>query len=160
MIMTPAIDLTPSRPLKPGDAAAAIIHTGDGRYLLQHRDSSRAIFYPDHWGFFGGGLEHEESPLTALQRELLEELNSDFAGCQIIPFGRFQFEVNIPCASAFDRHYYEIRVEPDAIKKFRLGEGAGMTLVDGTAALNQMRLVPYDGFALWLHRHQKMLAKR
>lgn len=160
MIVTPAFDLSPAQPLSPGDAAAAIIHTGDGRYLLQHRDALRTIFYPDHWGCFGGGIENGESPLDALRRELREELNSGFGECPIASFGQFRFEVKVPGVQAFERHYYEIRIEPGAVQALSLGEGAGMALIDGASALHQLRLVPYDAFALWLHRYQGMLAGR
>ncbi len=46
------------------DAAAAIIFLDDGRYLMQHRDDKPGIFYPDHWGLFGGAIEPGEDPET------------------------------------------------------------------------------------------------
>jgi hypothetical protein len=33
-----------------------------------------------------------------------------------------------------------------------------MALLPGADALHNHRLVPYDGFALWLHFHQRLLA--
>jgi len=51
----------------------AIIYRSD-EYLLQLRDNCRDISYPDQWSFFGGEIEHGETPWRALQRELLEEL--------------------------------------------------------------------------------------
>lgn len=45
----------------------------DHRFLLQHRDDSAPTF-PSYWGFFGGGVELNETPLEALQREAYEEL--------------------------------------------------------------------------------------
>ncbi len=55
-------------PLKPGDAVAAVILAPDGRYVLQLRDRIKGIFFPDHWGFFGGGVETSDGDLTtALQ---------------------------------------------------------------------------------------------
>ena len=41
--------------LSVGDASAAIIILEDGRYLLQLRDDIELIWYPGHWGCFGGG---------------------------------------------------------------------------------------------------------
>ena len=41
--------------------------------LLQHR-SKDAKRLPDHWAFFGGGLEQGETPEQAMARESIEEL--------------------------------------------------------------------------------------
>lgn len=56
-------------------AVKAIIHDQKGRFLLQHRDNVAGIGEPDHWGFFGGGVEEGESLTVALERELQEELS-------------------------------------------------------------------------------------
>ncbi len=53
--------------------AKAIIHQNK-QFLLQLRDNSPGIVYPNQWSFFGGGIESEETPWQALQRELEEEL--------------------------------------------------------------------------------------
>ena len=157
--MKPAFDLKPSRPLVPADAVAALIHTDDGRYLLQHRDAISTIFYPDHWGCFGGAMDPGEKPLEALHRELCEELALDLRNRQIGVFGQFDFNLEIIGIGAFNRLYYNILIDPAEIENMRLGEGAGMALVDGCDALHRHRLVPYDGFALWLHYYQDILGR-
>ena len=53
--------------------AKAIIVQND-RFLLQLRDDSVDILYPNQWSFFGGEVELDETPWQALQRELEEEL--------------------------------------------------------------------------------------
>lgn len=50
-----------------------IFYSSTGQILLQHR-SHDAWRLPDHWAFFGGGIEPGESPTEALQREVIEEL--------------------------------------------------------------------------------------
>lgn len=50
-------------PLSVGDAVAAIICVEAGGYLMQLRDARPDIWYPDHWGLFGGALEPEEDPI-------------------------------------------------------------------------------------------------
>lgn len=154
---TAGFDLAPARPLKPGDAAVAILHTGDGRYLLQQRDAIPTIFYPDHWGFFGGALEPGETATQALRRELREELALEIGAQAAVRFGHISFGVDAVGIGSVSREYFEVRIEPGSVGGLRLGEGAGLRLVDGRDALHRMRLVPYDAFALWLHYYQNML---
>src|SRR5262245_25765419 len=78
-------------PLAVGDAAAALLVLEDGRYLLQLRDDLPHIWYPDHWGLFGGGVDHGEDAVAALRRELREELDLDMAEAR--PFVSFTFDL-------------------------------------------------------------------
>jgi len=54
------------------DVAAAVIERPDGCFLLGQRAPD--TFYPGYWEFPGGKVEPGETPLTALVRELHEEL--------------------------------------------------------------------------------------
>ena len=157
--MTPSFDLTPSKPLQPSDAVAAILRTADGSYLLQHRDPIPTIFYPDHWGCFGGAIDPGEQPMQALLRELQEELGMDARGLPIRVFGRFSFSVEGAGIPALERVYYDILIEESEVSRYRLGEGSEMRLVPARDALHTLRLVPYDGFVLWLHCYQNMLVR-
>lgn len=47
---------------------------GNFEFYLSHR-SKTAKQYPDHWSFWGGGIEKDETPEEALTREIQEELN-------------------------------------------------------------------------------------
>ncbi len=53
--------------------ALAILYQGD-RVLMQLRDDVDTILYPGHWGLFGGHLEADERPATAVVREVYEEI--------------------------------------------------------------------------------------
>ena len=155
--MLSPVDLTPTRALSPANAAAALICTADGRYLLQRRDAKPTIFYPDHWGCFGGALEKGESPLDALRRELFEELAMELDPSAARYFAQFTFSVESPRIAALERAYFEVLIDPLSVGRMRLSEGTAMELIDGRHALNNLRLVPYDGFALWLHCHRAKL---
>lgn len=58
---------------QPVRVAIAILHSSN-QFLLQLRDNIPDIIYPGHWGLFGGHLEPGETPFTAVQRELNEEI--------------------------------------------------------------------------------------
>lgn len=53
--------------------AIAILYQQD-HFLMQLRDNIPGIFYPGHWGLFGGHVEPGETPDVAIERELLEEI--------------------------------------------------------------------------------------
>ena len=55
------------------EVALAMLHQED-RWLLQLRDENPGIVAPGCWGLFGGHLEHGETALVALRRELNEEI--------------------------------------------------------------------------------------
>src|SRR6476620_6979367 len=88
----PSRYLEPKGPLKPANAAVALIVDEDGRYLVQLRDSKPTIFFPDHWGCFGGALEPGETDEHCLQREIDEELGLDLRQCAVRPFTTFTFD--------------------------------------------------------------------
>ena len=56
----------------PTEVAAAVIERDDGTFLLAQRPEGKP--YPGYWEFPGGKIEAGEDPITALARELHEEL--------------------------------------------------------------------------------------
>lgn len=147
--MTRSPSMMSTLPLQARDAVAAIIVVDGEGYLLQHRDDLPEIWYPDHWGCFGGAMEPGETPEAALQRELDEEL-----GCGRLAMRRFaslNFDVPILGPATIVRHYYEVTVTSGEVERFVLGEGRAMTCVDREGVLCRLRVVPYDAFALFLH---------
>lgn len=54
--------------------SAVILPYQDTTILMQLRDNKQGILYPGHWGFFGGSIEPDETPLQCATRELYEEL--------------------------------------------------------------------------------------
>lgn len=145
------------KPLTPCDAVAAII-TANGRYLMQLRDDRRGIFYPDHWGFFGGAIERGESKVRALIRELDEELDLVVTTSDIRPFSAFTFDFHFAVDAAVVRTFYDVRLAPARLEPVRLREGQEMKLFTADEALDPARKVaPYDAFALWLHANRARL---
>ena len=45
------------------------------KYLLQLRDNKPDIYFPNHWGLFGGATENNESPTESIKREIFEEIS-------------------------------------------------------------------------------------
>jgi len=54
-----------------------LIENAEGEILLQLRDNTPAIPYPNCWGTFGGQIEDGETPEQAIRREIKEELDYD-----------------------------------------------------------------------------------
>jgi 8-oxo-dGTP pyrophosphatase MutT (NUDIX family) len=62
----------------------------DQRILMQLRDQKESIVFPGQWGFFGGSIDADESPLVAAKRELLEELQ--LSPPELLPLGPDEIE--------------------------------------------------------------------
>jgi len=131
------------------DAAAALIILDDGRYLMQLRDDKPGIFYPNHWGLFGGAIEEKEDAEIALRRELQEEIayNVD----EMTYFTRMDFGFEMLGGKSSKRLFYEVRMPATALRGLRLGEGHAMSAMAVDEILLEHRVVPYDSFAIWLH---------
>jgi len=67
-----------------------VIENAEHKILLQLRDDSAAIAYPNTWGTFGGQVEQGETPLEAIVREIKEELGYDLENPEF--FGNYPFE--------------------------------------------------------------------
>ena len=147
--------LSDATPLSMRDAVAAIVLVDGDRYLLQQRDDKPGIWYPGHWGCFGGAVEPNESPEDALSRELQEELGLDVG--RVRPAGNYVFELgDIGLRSAY-RRYFAIDLVAGDLQRLTLGEGHGMAVFDREAVLSELRLTPYDAFALFLFMEQQRL---
>ena len=135
--------------LRPGNAAAAIIFLDDGRYLLQLRDNRKGIFFPSHWGLFGGSVEEGEQPADTLRRELEEELGLIVTEPRLLT--RFEFDLAPMGLTRIYREFFEVRLPAAAVPSLRLGEGVAFDAFSREQILALPRLAPYDAFALWFH---------
>ena len=148
--------LNAQTPLTTSDAAAALLVLEDERYLLQLRDDLPRIWYPGHWGLFGGSVDPGEDAVEALRRELREELGLEISQAQL--FVQFEFDLTPIGLKRYFRAYYEVPVALATFERLVLGEGADMRALPGEEALALPRLSPYDAFALFLHHHRLRLS--
>jgi 8-oxo-dGTP pyrophosphatase MutT (NUDIX family) len=143
----PEYFLRPQIRLRPGHAACAVIVLDDGRYLMQLRDLKPGIFYPGHWGLFGGAIDGGETPQAALRRELREEIGFDAEDLRLLT----QFSFTCGGHGRVDRYFYEVALAKDVLPELKLHEGAQMRAFTAAKILTQPRVVPYDSFAIWIH---------
>jgi 8-oxo-dGTP pyrophosphatase MutT (NUDIX family) len=153
----PSRYLEPQGRLKPANAAVALILDEQARYLVQLRDSKPTIFFPDHWGCFGGALEPGETDEGCLARELDEELGLDLRQCAVRHFTTFTFDFGFAGGSVIHRAFYEVAATEAALGNLTLREGRSMQLFPGPELLT-MQVVPYDRFAIWMHCYRMELS--
>src|SRR5437870_5307193 len=108
--------LQPGAKLDPADAAAALIVDETNRYLVQLRDAKPTIFFPDHWGCFGGAHDPGESDEDCLARELKEELDLDLSRLRARRFTTFTFDFGFAGGAVIHRAYYEVCVTPEVLE--------------------------------------------
>jgi 8-oxo-dGTP diphosphatase len=75
------------------NVAVVILYDNDRRILLQHRTKDAPTF-PDHWAFFGGGIEGDETAEEAVKRETLEELEYRLAAPRLFETRRLVHQGN------------------------------------------------------------------
>jgi 8-oxo-dGTP pyrophosphatase MutT (NUDIX family) len=144
--------------LRPAHAVAALLRLADGRYVMQLRDSNPAIFYPDHWGCFGGAVDPGEAPLAALVRELQEELQAVVDPADVERFTEFSFDFSFCGDGTRLRTYFSVRLPQSDLAGLVLGEGADFAAFEPDALLAMPRVVPYDAFALWMYHARGRIA--
>jgi 8-oxo-dGTP pyrophosphatase MutT (NUDIX family) len=139
--------------LTPSDAVVGLIVCDDGRYLMQLRSQKPGIFYPGHWGLFGGAVDPGETADAALSRELWEELGIEIAHAEY--FTEFTFDFGFCGHGRVWRRYYTIEIASSSVDEMILGEGSDLRTFHAREILVGRRVVPYDAFAIWLHATQE-----
>lgn len=147
--MTEPVFIAATGPIRAANAVAALLVLEDGRYVMQLRDAIPRIFYPDHWGCFGGAVDAGEAPEQTLRRELHEELELSLTDA--LEFTRFDFDFTRLGQRRVYRIYYEVPVSAAAFSRFVLHEGAQVRAFSAFEILSEQRVTPYDAFAIWLH---------
>lgn len=125
---------------------------------MQLRDDIPGIWFPGHWGLFGGAVDDDETPLAAMHRELEEELG--LRGREIRYFSQVIFDLGDPEAGFRRRYFYEVPIAAEEIAGLTLGEGQAMRLFEAgemLSAHSALKLVPYDAFGLLLHANRSLI---
>ncbi|MFK7802322.1 MAG: NUDIX domain-containing protein [Anaerolineae bacterium] len=119
--------------------ALILLEDHDKRIFLQLRDNIPHIGHPDHWGFFGGAAEGNETSTEAALREIEEELAITLDPGQLSFLKSFDFENE----KELVLFHYPIE---DGLKNASLGEGqrfAAHTKASiQTGTIDQKRVVP------------------
>lgn len=142
--------------LKPEDAVAAIILNQEGQVLLQLRDNKNGIFFPNHWGLFGGAVEEGEGPEQTLKRELKEELSIIFDGQQMCQFIRMELGFHAEYR-LIKRDFFTVKIENHQIELINLKEGSATRFFTLDESLKIPNFAPYDRYALWVFFNQQRI---
>ncbi|MEO1591387.1 MAG: NUDIX hydrolase [Cyanobacteria bacterium J06632_22] len=103
--------------IKKVEVAIAILHQNN-QFLMQLRDDIPGIFYPGHWGFFGGHIESGETADQGVRRELIEEIG--YAPLQLSLFQRTEDDRVV-------RHFYHGALTVP-VEQLQLNEGQDIGL--------------------------------
>lgn len=156
--MTDSIrQLLESKPLATADAAAALILVDGRRYLMQLRDDKPEIFYPGHWGLFGGSINEGESLIEGLRRELREEIEFEFGEASY--FTSFDIDFSFCGLGLYKRRYYVVDCAAETLPRLRQHEGQDMRAFTFEEVLRLDHVAPYDSFAIWLHANRDRVGK-
>ena len=117
------------------DSVSAILTTIRGEVVMQFRDSDPTIEYPSCWALLAGWIEPGEDPLTAIRRELSEELY-DLAGLDL-QLGPVLY---VGCDDREDRPWTEyifhaVLLTPFERLRLREGESLGLYPLTNLAIL-------------------------
>jgi|TARA_B100000315_G_C14289984_1_gene456942 8-oxo-dGTP pyrophosphatase MutT (NUDIX family) len=148
----PALFPDPLIPFNAGTryAVAAILLSEEGDYLLQQRDGTPGIWYPNMLGLFGGIIEKGEEASVALRRELVEEL--EFSPRQLSYFSFSFFGTSEIASGSSCRIIYEARFTQEEWKQMVLNEGAGMKIISSSDIIGlKHSIVPVDLHMLYVH---------
>lgn len=145
-------------PLRPENAVAALIQPARGQYLMQLRDPLESIFFPGHWGMFGGAVEPGERAFDTLSRELSEELELQISEKEVEFFTRLDLDFSFAGHGKVWRDFYYVPIEQQQISELRLHEGAALAVFEAEEILLDPRVTPYDRWAIWLNESKDRLA--
>lgn len=125
-----------ARPDSAYRGAKLMLFVGD-KLVVVLRDQRSDIPWPGYWDFPGGGREGDESPVSCVLRETLEEVGLTVAPQQLTWARRFQRQDHFTW-------FYAARLGADVAQQIVLGdEGQRWTLMSAHTYLKHPRGIPH-----------------
>lgn len=108
-----------------------------GEILLQKKTLDYPLVPGGCWTFFGGQIENNEDPESALKREFGEEIGFDLDNFKLFKIDDYELK----CGKFGKRHIYIIIFKGN-LSDISLSEGAGFAFFD-SSELNTIKLDSY-----------------
>jgi 8-oxo-dGTP diphosphatase len=128
---------------------AAIISDEKSRVLLQKRDDFKGIYYPGFWGLFGGAMNHSETPINAISREIEEEIG--LGSLRFEHFLEFEFACPLFDGLTHRRVVFIAMSEEYELQSIRLSEGSNKQLFAFDDLPPLANLVSFDAAILSMY---------
>ena len=145
--------------IKPENASCAIIKDKNNNFILQKRDNKKNIFFPNHWGLFGGAKNRNEKYINTIRREIYEEINIKITDFKY--FMNLKFDMKLLVNKEINRHCYIAEVKNLKRMNISLNEGRSYKIFTQKELIellsNKNLIVPYDNLVLWFYLNKKRL---
>lgn len=86
---------------------------------------------------------------------MYEELELEFDNAEF--FARFDFDLTRLSIGRYYRSYYVVSVAAYRLSRLVLHEGQEFGVFPGEAVTRELRVAPYDAFALFLHHERRRI---
>lgn len=97
-------------------SGSKVILYRSGSLISILRDDNSLIKFPSHWDLPGGGIEEDETPFEALQREVDEELGLPILERNIV------WTKTYTNTAGFSSYFYAIPITNEDISAIKFGE--------------------------------------
>ena len=139
-------------------SVGALITDQQGRVLLQRRDQKTSIYFPGLWGVFGGSCEGDETPESAIVREIWEELSVHVTSPELF------ITWNIRCRDLGEepreRYFFNVEFDAEMTAGIKLHEGQEYRFFQVSELPPVSKIVPFDLAALTMFSHARLLGSQ
>ena len=118
------------------------------------RDNKEDIFFPGHWGLFGGGVEECEQPIDAFHRALKEELGLEIAESRLLT--RFELDLVPMELKLIYYEFFEVSLPAATVATLDLCEGVVFKAFSRAQVMTLQLLAPY-GLCSGFHANNHIL---